>query len=76
MRLGVLDVRIGFANPFVAGAMFLAAGAYQFSRAKHACLTHCQHPFRFFFANWTSEPAACSASDCGRGFIASAAAGR
>ena len=25
---------------------------------KHACLTHCQHPFRFFFANWTSDPRA------------------
>ncbi|MGB9368353.1 MAG: DUF2182 domain-containing protein [Xanthobacteraceae bacterium] len=58
LRLDMLDVRIGFANPFTAGATFLAAGAYQFSSAKHACLTHCQHPFRFFFANWTSSPPA------------------
>src|SRR6185436_5512234 len=42
-------------NPFITGALFLAAGAYQFSSAKLACLTHCQHPFRFFFANWTSS---------------------
>jgi predicted metal-binding membrane protein len=55
-RLDALDSRIGIANPFVAGAMFVIAGAYQFSRAKHACLSHCQHPFRFFFASWTSEP--------------------
>jgi len=58
MRLDLFDGRIGFANPFVAGALFLGAGIYQFSNAKHACLTHCQHPFRFFFANWTSNPRA------------------
>ena len=58
MRLDTFDGRIGFANPFIAGAAFLAAGVYQFSSAKHACLTHCQHPFRFFFANWTSDPRA------------------
>ena len=55
-RAGALDGTIAVANPFVAGAMFLAAGLYQFSAVKHACLTHCQHPFRFFFANWTSDP--------------------
>lgn len=57
-RAGAFDVRMGIANPFVSGAMFVAAGAYQFSPVKHACLTHCQHPFRFFFANWTSDPRA------------------
>lgn len=54
-RLGSLDARLGIDNPFVAGALFVAAGAYQFSSAKRACLTHCQHPFRFFFANWTAS---------------------
>jgi predicted metal-binding membrane protein len=58
LRIDILGARIGFDNPFIAGAMFLAAGAYQFSSAKRACLTHCQHPFRFFFANWTASPRA------------------
>jgi predicted metal-binding membrane protein len=58
LRLDMLDTRIGIDNPFIAGALFLGAGAYQFSRAKHACLTHCQHPFRFLFANWTSSRSA------------------
>lgn len=58
LRLELLDVRAGLANPFAAGALFAVAGAYQFSSIKHACLTHCQHPFRFFFANWTSDPRA------------------
>ena len=56
--------------------LFLAAGLYQFSALKQACLRVCQRPFPFFFANWTDEPAACSGSGCGRGCIASAAAGR
>lgn len=58
MRFDTFDGRMAFTNPFISGAMFLAAGAYQFSQVKHACLTHCQHPFRFFFANWTSAPRA------------------
>ena len=55
-RAGMLDSRIGVANPFVAGALFLAAGLYQFSALKHACVSQCRHPFRFFFGHWTSDP--------------------
>ena len=29
---------------------------YQFSALKHACLTQCQQPFPFFFANWATTP--------------------
>jgi predicted metal-binding membrane protein len=54
-RAGALDT-MAVANPYVAGAMFLAAGLYQFSALKHACVSQCQHPFRFFFGNWTSDP--------------------
>jgi predicted metal-binding membrane protein len=36
--------------------VFLGAGLYQFSALKQACLTLCQRPFPFFFANWTTEP--------------------
>jgi predicted metal-binding membrane protein len=39
----------------LAGALVLGAGLYQFSALKHACLTLCQRPFPFFFANWTEE---------------------
>ena len=38
----------------LAGAIFLVAGLYQFSALKHSCLTLCQRPFPFFFANWTT----------------------
>ena len=44
------------ASPLFSGAVFIGAGAYQFSALKHACVTRCQRPFPFFFANWSSEP--------------------
>jgi predicted metal-binding membrane protein len=39
------------------GAIFIAAGFYQFSTLKQGCLTQCQRPFPFFFSNWTDERA-------------------
>jgi predicted metal-binding membrane protein len=39
----------------VSGAIFIAAGLYQFSALKHACLSQCQRPFPFFFVNWTTR---------------------
>jgi predicted metal-binding membrane protein len=56
-RLSLLDPAMRSASPLFSGATFIAAGAYQFSALKHACVTQCQHPFRFFFANWTADPA-------------------
>ena len=53
---GLLDDLISVASPLFAGALFLLAGAYQFSALKHACVTQCQHPFAFFFAHWTADP--------------------
>src|SRR4029079_19163226 len=52
-RAGLLDG--GSVGRLVGGALFLGAGLYQFSALKKACLTLCQRPFPFFFANWTTE---------------------
>lgn len=58
----VLQVVFAFAAPPafsaapIAGVIFLAAGLYQFSALKQACLSLCQRPFPFFFANWTTQP--------------------
>jgi predicted metal-binding membrane protein len=41
--------------PPLANAIVLAAGLYQFSALKRACLTLCQRPFPVLFANWTTE---------------------
>lgn len=56
MRLSLLDPAMASASPLFSGAVFIAAGLYQFSALKHACVTQCQRPFPFFFANWTAEP--------------------
>jgi len=55
-RLSLLDPALASASPLFSSAVFIGAGVYQFSTLKYACVTQCQHPFRFFFANWTSEP--------------------
>jgi predicted metal-binding membrane protein len=55
-RLALIDAAMATASPLFSGALFIGAGLYQFSALKHACVTQCQHPFRFFFANWTAEP--------------------
>ena len=55
-RLSLLDPALASASPLFSGAVFIGAGAYQFSALKHACVTRCQHPFPFFFTNWTAEP--------------------
>jgi predicted metal-binding membrane protein len=53
----LLDSGLAVASPLFAGAVFIGAGAYQFSALKHACVTLCQRPFPFFFANWSAQPA-------------------
>lgn len=51
-RSGILDPALTSAGPMFAGALFVAAGVYQFSSLKQACLTQCQRPFPFFFKHW------------------------
>jgi predicted metal-binding membrane protein len=55
-RAALLDPSMASASGLFTGAIFVAAGVYQFSALKHACLTQCQHPFPFFFANWATTP--------------------
>jgi len=53
--VAVLDTDVA-AGVLFSGAIFIAAGVYQFSALKHACLRQCQNPFPFFFANWATSP--------------------
>ncbi|MBS0374032.1 MAG: DUF2182 domain-containing protein [Proteobacteria bacterium] len=39
-------------GPSLTGALLLAAGLYQFSAAKQACLEKCRSPMAFFLAHW------------------------
>jgi predicted metal-binding membrane protein len=53
-RAVLLDAGVASTSGFLAGTILICAGAYQFSAFKHACLRRCQHPFPFFFTNWTT----------------------
>jgi len=55
-RAALIDAGMASASGVFSGAIFIGAGAYQFSALKHACLTQCQRPFQFFFSNWTTTP--------------------
>jgi predicted metal-binding membrane protein len=57
MRAGLLEAGMKSASGLFSGALLVMAGAYQFFGLKHACLTQCQRPFPFFFANWATTPA-------------------
>jgi predicted metal-binding membrane protein len=54
-RAALLDPAMASASPLFSGAIFVAAGAYQFSALKEACVSRCHRPFPFFFANWSRE---------------------
>lgn len=51
-QVHILTAGIAGVNGMIAGALFIGAGAYQFSSLKQSCLAVCQRPFPFFFANW------------------------
>jgi predicted metal-binding membrane protein len=57
-RAALLDPSMASASPLFSGAVFVAAGIYQFSAMKTACVTLCQHPAPFFAANWPDRPRA------------------
>jgi predicted metal-binding membrane protein len=48
----LLSPEVMRATPVVSGILLLAAGAFQWTPAKRACLTHCRSPFHFFSTEW------------------------
>ncbi|MGE0487072.1 MAG: DUF2182 domain-containing protein [Gammaproteobacteria bacterium] len=42
-------------GPLLAGAVVVAAGLFQFTPWKQACLTHCVSPFGFFMQHWHDD---------------------
>jgi predicted metal-binding membrane protein len=56
MYTALIDAGLISASSLFSGAILIGAGIYQFSVLKHACLTQCQHPFPYFFANWKTTP--------------------
>ena len=48
----LLSPTMAVASPPVAGALLVAAGVYQLTPLKRACLTHCQTPLGFLMSHW------------------------
>jgi len=51
-RLALLSPMMQTTNVFLAGAILVAAGVYQWTPLKRACLRQCQTPFAFVMAHW------------------------
>ena len=45
-------VPFGGMGPTIAGLVLIAAGLYQLTPFKYACLTHCQSPLTFILHHW------------------------
>jgi predicted metal-binding membrane protein len=54
-RAALLDPSMASASALFSGAVFVAAGVYQFSPMKEACVTLCQQPAPFFSTNWSDQ---------------------
>jgi predicted metal-binding membrane protein len=55
-RAALLDAGMASVSGLFSGAILIAAGLYQFSAIKLACLHQCRSPFPFFFTNWATTP--------------------
>ena len=51
-QTAMLSPAMAASNPRVAGAILLAAGVYQLTPFKGACLTECRSPLGFLMTNW------------------------
>ncbi len=51
-RAGILSPMLVGINVIFGGALLLAAGVYQLTPIKHACLRHCQSPLAFLSTHW------------------------
>jgi len=51
-RAALLTAMIASASPLLGGALLVAAGVYQLTPLKDACLSHCRTPLGFLLAEW------------------------
>jgi predicted metal-binding membrane protein len=49
---GLLSSMMGRLTPVVGGITLLAAGIYQWTTLKYACLSHCRSPVEFLMCHW------------------------
>ena len=49
---GLLSPMMASTSPLLAGGLLIAAGVFQWTRFKNACLSHCRSPLNFLMADW------------------------
>jgi predicted metal-binding membrane protein len=55
-RSGFMSGMMALREPLIAGGLLIAAGLYQFTPLKEACLHHCRSPASFLSAHWHPGP--------------------
>ncbi len=55
-RAGILSPMLVGINVIFGGVLLLAAGVYQLTPIKHACLRHCRSPLAFLSTHWRRGP--------------------
>lgn len=50
--IGLLSPMLSASNTVLGGVLLLAAGVYQLTPIKHACLRHCRSPHAFLSTHW------------------------
>jgi predicted metal-binding membrane protein len=53
---GLLSKTMAFGNTVLAGGVLIAAGIYQWTPLKQACLRHCRSPLEFLMFHWRESP--------------------
>lgn len=56
-RLALLSPMMASTSDVFGGAVLVAAGVYQMTPLKHACLRHCRSPLSFLVHRWRAGPA-------------------
>jgi len=51
-EMGLLSSAVGRVEPLLGGSLLIAAGAFQWSSIKDACLTKCRTPLTFLATEW------------------------
>jgi predicted metal-binding membrane protein len=56
VRVALLGDDMASASPVLVGVLLIAAGIYQWTPLKQACLNHCRAPFDFLTRHWGRGP--------------------
>ena len=56
-RSGLMTMAMASASDWLGAALLIAAGLYQLTPLKHACLEHCRSPFAFISQHWRTGTA-------------------